>query len=163
MSGVLAFTVVGIPQTKGSSRAFVITPRGGGRPRAVVTNDNPKTKGWQQTIAEAVAVTLVGDPIRPRFLDGPVAVEVIFHLPRPKALLTRSKAGQIIPHTKKPDLDKLARACKDALTGVVWNDDAQVTDLIARKRYCAADAYPRAEIRIYAADAAGGQPCSQRR
>jgi Holliday junction resolvase RusA-like endonuclease len=34
-----------------------------------------------------------------------------------------------------PDLDKLVRAILDSLTGVVWRDDAQVVDIVARKVY----------------------------
>lgn len=145
----LAFTVVGLPQAKGSTRSFVVTPKGGGKPRAVTTGDNPKTKGWQQMIANCASIELLRAVNREnRFLTEPVTIEVDFYLPRPQTLLTKSKAAIDVPHTKKPDLDKLARSCKDALTGVVWTDDAQVTHLIARKHYCAAGTFPRAIIRV---------------
>lgn len=39
------------------------------------------------------------------------------------------------PHTSKPDADNLAKAVKDALNGVLWNDDCQVSILYAEKRY----------------------------
>lgn len=145
----LVFEVVGLPQPKGSTRAFVIAPKVGGKPRAVTTSDNPKNKGWQQTIANAAAIELLrAVNARNRFPIEAVEIEVDFYLPRPKALLTRSKALIAVPHTKKPDLDKLARSCKDALKGVVWTDDSQVVVLIARKHYCAAGAFPRAIIRV---------------
>ena len=35
----------------------------------------------------------------------------------------------------KPDLDKLARAVGDALTGVAYRDDAQITRWHLQKRY----------------------------
>ncbi len=156
MSRILEFTVVGLPQPKGSTRAFV--PKkwareavaAGRAPRAIVTSDNPKGQGWQQTIAHVAAIELHQSKIE-RFSEGPVVLAVVFYLPRPQALMTKSKAGVEIPHVKKPDLDKLARLAKDALTGVVWTDDSQVTDLIARKRYCAAGEFPRALIRVRAA------------
>ena len=34
----------------------------------------------------------------------------------------------------RPDLDKLARAVLDALTGIVWVDDDQVVELAYRKQ-----------------------------
>jgi crossover junction endodeoxyribonuclease RusA len=151
----LVFEVAGIAQPKGSARAFV--PRSwaqkavaeGRAPRAVVTSDNPKGKGWEQSIRNAAAIELLRKTnAGNRFVTEPVTIEVVFYLPRPQYLLTKGKAPLAVPHTKKPDVDKLARACKDALTGVVWTDDAQVTDLIARKRYCAAGEFPRATIRV---------------
>lgn len=144
----LRFTVVGLAAPKGSTRAFVIQPRDGSRPRAVTTGDNPKTKGWQSTIANCAALELLRAHNRGLVFTGGVALELWFYLPRPKTLLTRSRAGREFPHTTKPDLDKLVRAAKDALSRVVWGDDAQVTDLVAHKRYCAAGTFPHVEIAV---------------
>lgn len=57
-----------------------------------------------------------------------VEVSLVFTLPKPKTV------KRLLPSVK-PDVDKLARAVLDALTGVAYKDDAQVTDLIVRKRY----------------------------
>lgn len=142
----LRFVVVGLSQTKGSARSFVITPKGGGKPRAIVTNDNPKAKGWQQTIANCAALELQRAEHRGLHFDNGVALDVTFHLPRPQKFLTKRYAGVSVPHVTRPDADKLLRVVKDSLSRVVWNDDAQVTDVVARKRYCAAGAFPRVEI-----------------
>jgi Holliday junction resolvase RusA-like endonuclease len=151
----LVFEVVGLPQPKGSARAFVPASwarsavAAGKAPPAVVTSDNPKGRGWEQAIRNAAAIELLrAVNSQNRFLIEAVEIEIDFYLPRPQYLLTKSKAAIAVPHTKKPDLDKLARAAKDALKGVVWTDDSQVTDLIARKRYCAAGEFPRALIRV---------------
>jgi Holliday junction resolvase RusA-like endonuclease len=45
-----------------------------------------------------------------------------------------AQAGKLCPVTK-PDVDNYAKAVCDALNGVVFLDDAQITDLIVRKRY----------------------------
>jgi Holliday junction resolvase RusA-like endonuclease len=146
---VLMFTVAGLPQTKGSTKSFAYTPKAGGRPRVKTMNDNPKNRGWQQTIANCAALELQRAAHRGcRFVDGGVYFEVVFYLPRPKNLLTKSKALVAIPHTKKPDLDKLLRAAKDALTGIVWTDDSQVVHVVGRKNYCAAGEFPRAVIQV---------------
>lgn len=42
--------------------------------------------------------------------------------------------GLIRPH-KKPDVDNIAKVVLDALNGLVYADDKQVTDLRVRKRY----------------------------
>lgn len=141
----ITFTVPGVSQPKGSTRAFV--PKGWTRP--IITNDNAKGKGWQQTIAEVAARALSEARLQP-FAVGPVGLDVTFYLPRPQKFCTKKYASVDVPHVTKPDTDKLVRACKDALTRVVWHDDSQVTDVVARKRYVAAGELPRADITVTA-------------
>lgn len=64
-------------------------------------------------------------------IDGEIRLRVSFYLKRPKAM----KADQYRPCTKKPDLDNLQKAVCDALNGIAWNDDSQVTEIIAQKKY----------------------------
>lgn len=147
---VLEFTVAGKAATKGSGRTVTSKSTG----RAIYLPDNPRTKDWQAAVGWTAAVAIAGGGIP--FPTGPVVMAVVFYLPRPKALLTRKQAAIDVPHVKKPDLDKTVRAAFDALSGIAWTDDSQVTDLIARKRYCAATDFPRAVIRVRRADLGGG-------
>lgn len=140
----LRFTAIGVAQPKGSTKAFL--PKGWTRP--IVTSDNTKNKGWQSIVADAASQALQLPENRGKHFAGPIEMAVCFYLPRPKTLLTKKLAARDVPHVKKPDVDKLARSCADALKGVVWNDDSQVTDLIARKRYVAVDGFARAEITV---------------
>lgn len=78
----------------------------------------------------------------------PVAVTLVFYLPRPKGHYgTGRNAGQLRPGAPprpagKPDIDKLERAVLDGLTqGGVLADDAQVVDVIKSKLY-ASDKFP---------------------
>lgn len=48
--------------------------------------------------------------------------------------LTAAINGTLRP-TKKPDIDNLVKGIKDGITNVIWKDDSQVTELIARKWY----------------------------
>jgi len=58
-----------------------------------------------------------------------VVVRLDFVLDKPRTVKKR-------PHpTVKPDLDKLIRLVLDALTGVAFQDDAQVCRVEAQKRY----------------------------
>lgn len=52
--------------------------------------------------------------------------------------------GELRP-TTKPDIDNLAKGIKDGLSKVIWHDDSQVTELVARKLY---SDNPRAEVTI---------------
>lgn len=61
-------------------------------------------------------------------VEGPVRVNLIFHLKRPKTV------KRLFPIVA-PDLDKLIRGVLDGLTGVAYVDDAQVVDIFAQKVY----------------------------
>lgn len=121
------FFAAGLPAPKGSTQAFI---RGG---RAVTTHDNAKTKPWQAVIAYAARQAGVTP------LDGPVSMQLIFCLPRPRGHFGKRGLLPSAPArpTVKPDLDKLERSCLDALTGIGFADDAQVVDLLTAKHYCA--------------------------
>ena len=132
---ILRFTVTGAPKPKGSMKAFV--PKGWTRP--VLTTSSAGLKAWEQTIrsiAQAHVSAYTTDPVR---------VRLRFALPRPKSL---SRRASHLPHTKRPDVDKLARAALDALTGVIFKDDSQVYALHAVKHYAYEDQPPHVIISI---------------
>jgi Holliday junction resolvase RusA-like endonuclease len=121
---MIEFEVFGVPIPKGSMRAFI-------RPGArfpIVTAANRKTKPW----AQEITLTAMQFQQRPLW-DGPVALVAIFQMPRPKSL-SRKKFTY---HIRKPDLDKLLRTLKDALKGVIYEDDAQVVLSTTTKLYAA--------------------------
>lgn len=66
-------------------------------------------------------------------------VSLVFHMPTPKAMqvrVDRLPPGRLMPHAKRPDVDKLARSTLDALvTAGVLADDSHVAELTARKFY----------------------------
>lgn len=66
-------------------------------------------------------------------LQGPLFLEVDFALPQPKGipLYRRHTASP----SKKPDLDNLLKAVTDGLNKVAFVDDAQVVQVVLRKRY----------------------------
>src|SRR5690606_1838966 len=125
---MVRFTVYGQAQPKGSAKAFL--PKGWTRP--VVTSDNRSLKVWEQTVRGRLQRVMAETPKADleALFDGPVLVALEFHLPRPKSLPKR-----VTLHTKKPDVDKLARGTIDALNGVLIADDNQVVEVRARKVY----------------------------
>jgi len=77
-------------------------------------------------------------------------VTFIFYQPRPQSHYTStgklSKQGIETPWPNvKPDTTKFVRAVEDALTGIVWVDDAIIVQQSARKEY---GIPPRVEITI---------------
>jgi crossover junction endodeoxyribonuclease RusA len=128
--------VPGKPIPEGSTTAYV---RGG---HANTTHANARVlRPWR---AEIHAVIRAATPERTIDIPtGPVAVVLTFLMPRRTAEPKRSTP----PHTRKPDLDKLIRAVMDAMTGVVYADDAQVIHVAADKRTAAIGEQPGVLIR----------------
>lgn len=114
---MISFFVHGEPQSQGSMKAFMA----GGRP--VLTSANKNLGAWRQIVAARAQEYA-------HLHEGPLRLTLLFYVPRPKSL----KKSERLP-AKRPDLDKLERACLDALTGVMYKDDSQVTTLIGSKRY----------------------------
>ena len=133
----ITFTVWGIAQPQGSAKAFM--PKGARFP--VVTSDNPKLKGWRQLVAHAAGLAAAGHGL---IAAGPVQVVAAFYLPRPKSLAKKATP----PHLTRPDVDKLARATGDSLTGVLYSDDAQVVKLQVQKFYAEAGEAPHVVIAV---------------
>ena len=69
---------------------------------------------------------------------GPVSIGVVEYRAIPKSWSKAKREdaldGYILPLTK-PDTDNILKGIKDALTGVLWADDAQVVQDIAMKCY----------------------------
>ena len=138
----IQFTVLGKPQPAGSKRAFALRRRGGslvtrgdGSPVINVVDDNANSKQWKHYVA-----TTAREAYRGELLRGPLCVQFLFVRPRPKGhfnshgQLNKKGLRETSP-TTKPDVLKLARAVEDALTGVVWFDDAQIVEEGLEKKY----------------------------
>ena len=132
---IISFTAIGKPQPAGSKSGAPIRRRNGSIGVAM-RDSNPRAKPWQAIVANAAREAYSGDLLR-----GPLEVSMTFFLPRPKSHFgTGRNAGKLKPSapkypTVKPDALKLARGTEDALTGVVWADDAQVVDGGQHKRF----------------------------
>lgn len=119
----------GIPAPKGSARAIVTRD---GKARLIASGSNVN-RDAQAAWAASVGWTARAAMVRP--LDGPVRVLCEFIFARP-ASHTRAERA-VTSKTTKPDGDKLIRATLDALTGLAYVDDAQVSDGRWVKRYAA--------------------------
>jgi len=63
-------------------------------------------------------------------LYGPLKVEIVFTITRPKSAKKR-----MYPTTKPGDLDNLIKLCADSGNGILWKDDSQIVEISARKEY----------------------------
>lgn len=136
------FTVPGLPVPQGSMRAFL--PKNSKHP--VVTHNHPAPlKNYRARIALAAQSAGV------RITHGAVRIDVAFTFPRPKNHFGQGRNLRVLkpfaPRHKltAPDLDKCLRSLLDALTGVAFDDDAQVTQITATKGYAE---QPRTEVQV---------------
>lgn len=129
---MLRFTVFGTAKASGSKRAFKLKNSS----RIVVTDANKGAKPWKNLVAQEAGRHVNGAGL----LRTPLDVHFAFYVARPKGHFTSKGAlsaegrRKSVP-TKKPDVLKLARAVEDALTGVVYYDDAQIVTERIEKRW----------------------------
>ena len=128
----MKITVYGSAKPAGSKRAFVI----GGKAR--ITDANKNSKPWKMQVAQHAGEAMQTEGTA--LFDGPLRVVFTFYVARPKGHFkkdgTLSAAGRRQPYPAvKPDVLKLARGVEDALSGVVYRDDAQIVDEHLKKRY----------------------------
>ncbi len=112
------FFVPGIPKPKGSMRAFKSATTN----RVILINDSKGTKPWQETVS-AIAREHCKIPF-----STPVFLYLEFTMPKPKKPKF-SKPGV------KPDLSKLLRCVEDALSKIVYVDDALVVGVTLKEIY----------------------------
>lgn len=120
---------------------------------------NPRTKPWRAAVSAAAADAMIVatdhadvavDSRRLPLADA-VQVRVKFVFTRPKSHYGTGKNADVLKGsapeyvTRAPDVDKLARAVLDALTGIVFRDDAQVAHLNVWKQY-GRSAYARVQV-----------------
>lgn len=124
--------VPGVPAPGGSKTAFPHAATG----RMIVVDACKRNPAWRKAIQlEAKRV------YRKPPTTAPVSVTVTFVFDRPASHYrtgrNRDLLRQSAPanHAVKPDTTKLWRAAEDALTGLLWHDDAQITSQSAQKVY----------------------------
>jgi len=131
----ITFKIPGRARPAGSKRAIPFQ-RGDGRLGVRVTDDCTKGRDWRSDIRLAAQEAYQG-PI----LSGPLRLHVTFWFARPKGHYGTGRNARLVKpaapiyHVQKPDTTKLLRALEDALTGLIWADDAQVCCQSATKRW----------------------------
>jgi crossover junction endodeoxyribonuclease RusA len=118
--------VPGKPVGQGSKRHV-----GNGR----LIESSHRVHPWRQVLAGLARVEMQGTTLD---YGGAWVVTIVVVIDRPKS--HRLASGALKPSAPdfpliSPDIDKVARAVLDALTGVVFADDKQVTTLVATRQY----------------------------
>jgi crossover junction endodeoxyribonuclease RusA len=124
---VTSFRVFGRPAPQGSKKSV-------GRGRFIEASKY--LPAWRAEVKQAA------EENKPDSLySGELALEVVFYLEKPK---TVKRDAPTVP----PDLDKLIRGICDAMTGTVYEDDAQICKVTAFKKYASDTNPPGAFIQV---------------
>lgn len=120
----MTITVYGSPAPQGSKRFMGV--HGG---KGVMVESSKAVKPWREAVKHAI-IKLRSEESETFMIEGPVAIEMIFTLQKPKSAPKNRKTWP----DKKPDLSKLVRSTEDAITDMaVWEDDARVVSCYACK------------------------------
>ena len=137
------FTVLGKPAPQGSKRHVG---------KGVMVESSKRCKPWRQDVRHT-AIDLLPGGWYARMEDA-MLLSVTFVFARPKNHFRTN--GELKPSAPKHctgrigDVSKLIRAVEDAMTGIVYNDDAQIINLLATRRYATATESPCAIITVTA-------------
>ncbi|MDR4022740.1 MAG: RusA family crossover junction endodeoxyribonuclease [Eubacteriales bacterium] len=112
------------------------TPVAKGRPRVgrYGTYTPKKTATYESYVQYCWAAEYGAQPPS----EQPLEVSVIFYMPIPKSITKKAREAiteGVTKHTKKPDLDNMAKAILDALNGLAYKDDSQIYSLTLYKTY----------------------------
>jgi len=139
-AAAFACTVRGRPAPQGS-KSF--KGRAGGK--GVMVESSKHVKPWRTDVKHA-ALAAVGDAWT--LLDGPLVVSMVFTFPRPKGHWRTGRNAHLLRDSAPtrpatiPDLSKLVRSTEDALTQVVWTDDARVVGYVRLGKWYAGSTAP---------------------
>jgi Holliday junction resolvase RusA-like endonuclease len=131
MDAALHVFIPGKAVPGGSKKAFVVNGH------ANIVDDAKGNQEWRERVAYFARQAFE----RPALLDGPLEVWATFYIQRPRSHYRVGRFAHVVRDaapawpTKKPDGSKLFRATEDALTGVVWVDDAQIVDQHISKKW----------------------------
>ena len=134
---MISFRVEGMaPQPQGSKRHV-----GNG----VMIESCKLVKPWRYLVSQAAIAT------KAALIRGPLRMEVVFLFTRPRGHFNAKgelKASAPAFHSVKPDGSKLLRSTEDALSKVLYEDDARIVSSSWEKRYCTGSERPGAIITL---------------
>ena len=135
-----------------------IEPKPQSRPRfssrGGMVREDRAMKSWRRACSLLIANQCRGhDP-----LEGVLRAKVGFYIQPPQYISKPKKNQQglideTMPVGKKPDLDNYIKSVLDSANGIIYQDDGQIAELVAKKVY---SFNPRIELEIERMDTNNG-------
>lgn len=119
---LLEFEINTRPVPQARPRFYV---RHNGLQHFVGAYDPARCKTFKEVVAWHARIRAMEQGLSSPF-EGPISISLIFQM---------GLNGKEPFHTKRPDIDNLAKAVKDALKGVIYADDSQIVEAYLKKRY----------------------------
>ena len=132
---IIRFCVLGEPKGKGRPRVSTVH----GYARAYT----PKDTANYENLVRYTYQSDVGEK-----LTGDITAHIKAYFPIPKSVSKKQRQAMldgVIPHTKKPDCDNIAKIILDSLNEVAYDDDKQIYRIVVEKWY---SDRPRVEIEL---------------
>lgn len=157
---MIQFTVPCIPVAQPRPRATLAHGGKGARMHEVTHIKNPTTgerkphpiAAFKASMRHESALAYSGAP-----LAGALLVRFVFVMPRPSSMRWSKRPMPRAWHTKKPDAENIAKAALDALTGLLWIDDAQVVQLAITKVIASGNEQPSVSVEVEELDERVGE------
>jgi len=96
-----------------------------GHKRFIGVYDPAKCKSFKEAVSWHAKIAVIEKDLKEP-LRGAIALSLTFQMGENK----KEKF-----HTKRPDLDNLAKSVKDALKGIIYHDDSQIVEAHLFKKY----------------------------
>jgi Holliday junction resolvase RusA-like endonuclease len=130
----VSFTVPALPVAQPRQQHAARTAKDG---RTFVHSYTPRdsaVSAFKATVRMAAREIWDGPP-----MEGCIEVWLTFVFKRPSNMLWKRRPMPRVRRPKGSDTDNLVKSFQDALNGLLWIDDRQITDLHACKRIAAGD------------------------
>lgn len=149
MDEVVRFEIPGPPRPTQRAKSRAVVSKKTGRAFAQVYT--PSETRNEMAVVRQMGADRMGN--QPPWDEAAIDFRAMFYFAVPLSFSKRRRedalAGRLLP-TKKPDVDNLVKLVTDALKGIVWRDDAQITEMHIWKRY---SDRPRTVVEIRAVQA----------
>ena len=113
-------------------------PKGKGRPRFSTSGKYPRAYTPKETANyENLVKVIYLEDGNPKF-EGAIKARITAYFQPPASASKKKRAAMLIgaeQHTKRPDLDNVIKSVLDGLLGVAYDDDKQVVEIEASKKY----------------------------
>ncbi len=141
---IIKFTIPGKPVPQGRPRFYR-------RGKFVAAVDPKGSRSYKADISHMAKIEKIKLGFGENELcmaSGPVRLTIHAFFPCPKSQYRKKNPRPERHHAKRPDADNVGKSIKDGLSGVIYNDDGQVSELIVKKIIAAQGEAPRVEVEV---------------
>jgi Holliday junction resolvase RusA-like endonuclease len=123
-------------------------PMGQPRVRFARMGSFVKTYDPKEAISYKATIIQLAREVGVKPMAGPIFLAIAAYIPRPKRLCRKSDPHGEVFAECKPDWDNIGKIVSDALNGVAYADDSQITKGSVFKRYHEKGGVPHMDVTV---------------